>query len=210
MTSSHPNLHGVYLNKSSISKYIETTMHNKPVKVNIQIKDRIKSQVIKKQVRTKENKNTRYSLDYSRKYSITPQVQIKKQVYWINTPVSFHCSFISGRIRGWFTKYGPPGIVLPRWPQNIHHKSWVVLPGLITRTVSPTLSQLHVRARTSAPAQSLTARRHMTSRPVALPHHDASKFLVGEPLVTTQPRRAELSKTQGCFLRGFYSRRKTL
>ena len=71
------------------------------------------------------------------------------------------------------------------------------------------LSQLHVTARTSAPAQSLTARRHMTSRPVALPHHDASKFLVGEPLVTTQPRRAELSKTQGCFLRGFYSRRKT-
>ena len=30
-------------------------MHNKPVKVHIQIKDRIKSQVIKKQVRTKEN-----------------------------------------------------------------------------------------------------------------------------------------------------------
>ena len=45
-------------------------------------------------------------------------------MYWINTPVSFHCScsgigFISGRIRGLFTKYGPPGIVLPRWPQRI-------------------------------------------------------------------------------------------
>ena len=36
------------------------------------------------------------------------------------------------------------------------------------------LSQLHVTARTSAPAQSLTARRHMTSRPMALPHHEAS------------------------------------
>ena len=47
MTSSHPNLHGVYLNKHK-SQYIETTMHNKPVKVHIQIKDRIKSQVIKK------------------------------------------------------------------------------------------------------------------------------------------------------------------
>ena len=61
------------------------------------------------------------------------------------------------------------------------------------------LSQLHVTARTSAPAQSLTARRHMTSRPMALPHHEASKFLVGEPLVTTQPQKAELSKNQGWF-----------
>ena len=183
-------------------------MHNKPVKVHIQIKDRIKSQVIKKQVRTKENKIQDIPLIIQGNIAIPPSSN-KKQVYWINTPVSFLCScsiigFISGRIRGWFTKYGPPAIVLPRWPQrNKFTTSWVVLPGLITRTVSPTLSQLHVTARTSAPAQSLTARRHMTSRPMALPHHEASKFLVGEPLVTTQPWRAELSKTQGWFEEAF-------
>ena len=92
-------------------------MHNKPVKVHIQIKDRIKSQVIKKQVRTKENKIQDIPLIIQGNIAIPPSSN-KKQVYLINTPVSLHCSFISGRIHGWFTKYGSPGIVLPRWPQR--------------------------------------------------------------------------------------------
>ena len=63
-------------------------MHNKPVKVHIQIKDCIKSQVIKNKCAPKKIKIQDIPLIIQGNIAIPPSSN-KKQVYWINTPVSF-------------------------------------------------------------------------------------------------------------------------